>query len=502
MPQSIRLRLFLTCWLVYVAHFATDVAREHYLVMSIVEDHSYVLDKYYGLHPDIFINPPASTVRGAHHGANPGISMLAAIPYFVLRPAVDIVVDRELAVRRAHNDTAATYQDPRKNRVAFYRKIRKMGWDVRFGLVSAITEVFAMAPITAASVVLVFSVLGAMGLTSGLSLGLSLLYAFGTPVFLRAAYLNQNLGVGIFAFAAFALIWNPRDMVAWTTGRRLFVAGLFGGLAFLCDYSGAILMGLLGFYAWWRSADDRGVAGGFRDSLWYLAGVMPGILLLWQYQWASFGNAILPPQNWMAPVEFIDVGYKGVGGLSPELLKMLLFDSRFGLFVAMPISLLALLAPWLSRRTRSILPFREALVCLVLSAALILFFSTVQYTRIQFATGIRYLAPVFPFVFLAAVPALMWLPRVLAYAAVLLSIVIGWSLAMVRSQGTVVENVERVLVEGFQLPWLTVMTKMSAQYLPWYRGTVSVLPIFALCGATIWLIWRVRNPWRPLQPEV
>ena len=73
---------------------------------------------------------------------------------------------------------------------------------------------------------------------------------------------------------------------------------------------------------------------------------------------------------------------------------------------------------------------------------------------------------------------------------------------MVRSQGSVFENVERVLVEGFQLPWLTVMTKMSAQYLPWYKGTVSVLPIFALCGAAIWMIWRVQNPWRRIDSEV
>ncbi|MEP6999348.1 MAG: hypothetical protein ABI969_02640 [bacterium] len=501
MPQSIRLRLFLTCWLVYVAHFATDFAREHYLVLSIVEDHSYVLDKYYGLHPDIFINPPNATVKGAHHGANPGISMVAAIPYFILRPAVDFVVNRELAARRARNDTSATYQDPRKNRVAFYQKIRKMGWDVRFGLVTVITEVFAMAPIAAGSVVLMFSVLVAIGLGQRLSVWLSLLYAFGTPVFLRAAYLNQNLSVGIFAFVAFALIWNPGALVAWRTGRRLFVAGLFGGLAFLCDYSGAILMGLLGFYAWSRSADDRGVVGGFKDSLWYLAGVMPGVLLLWQYQWASFGNAILPPQNWMAPVEFIDVGYKGVGGLSPELLKMLLFDSRFGLFIAMPLAVLAFLTPFVARKGRSTLPAREVFVCIGMCAALILFFATVQYTRIQFATGIRYLAPTFPFLFLAAVPALLRLPRVLTYAVVTVSIVISWSIAMVRSQGTVFENVERVMVEGFQLPWLSVMTKMSAQYLPWFKGTVSVLPIFALCGAMIWLIWRVQTPWRRLDVE-
>lgn len=497
MPGSLRLRLFLTCWIVYVAHFATDFAREHYLVVSIVEDRSYTLTKYFGMHADIFQNPPNSTVPGAHHGANPGISMVAAIPYFIFKPAVDAVVNRELASRTAQ-DTTATYADNRPNRVAFYQKIRRAGLDVRFGLVSAITTVFCMAPISAASVVLMYMLLGAMGLRDRLAVGFSLLYAFGTPVFFRTAYLNQNLGLGIFAFVAFALIWNPRGFIAWRESRRLFVAGLLGGLAFLCDYSGAIYMGLLGFYAWWRSADDHGLAGGFKQSLWYLAGVIPGVLMLFQYQYASFGNAILPPQNWMAPVEWIDVGYKGVGGVSPELLTMLLVDSRFGLFVAMPMALLALAAPWLARRVRSPLPAREAWVCLILSAVLIVFFSTVQYTRLQWVTGIRYIAPVIPFLFLAAVPALLRLPRLLTYGVVIVSVVISWSIAMVRSQGTVFENVERVLVEGFQLPWLTVMTKLSAQYLDWFRGTVSVLPIFALCGVVIAIVWRVQNPWRRL----
>ncbi len=507
MPESLRLRLFLTCWLVYVVHFATDFVREHYLVVSIVEDRTYVLDKYYGMHPDIFINPPNATVKGAHHGANPGMSMLAAVPYFVLRPAVDLVVDRERRGREARQAArgapeVVTYNDTRARRVAFYEKIRRMGLDVRFGLVSAITTVFCMAPISAASVVLMFNVLGAMGLGWRMSLGLSLLYAFGTPVFMRTAILNQNLAIGIGSFFAFALLWNPRELFPWRARTRLVVAGLLGGFSFLLDYSGAIYMGLLGFYAWWRRADDIGVAGGFRESLWYLAGALPGIVILWTYQYASFGHPFYPPQHWMAPVDWIDVGYKGVGGVSGELLKMLLLDARFGLFATMPLAVLAVLSPWLAFRGRSLLPARETLVCVSLSVALIVFFSTVQYTRLQWVTGIRYLAPTFPFLFLGAVPVLLRLPRFITYAMVLLSLVISWSIAMVRSQGTVAENVIRVLVEGFQLPWLTVLTKMSAQYLPWYKGTVSALPIMAVTAATIWLIWTMKTPWRRLNPEV
>jgi len=147
MPGALRLRLFLSCWLVYVLHFATDFVREHYLVVSIVEDRSYGLDKYFGLHVDIFQNPREAKVQGAHHGANPGISMVAALPYFVLRPAVELVVRRELAARQARGDTSAVYRDDRPRRVEFYRQARRQGLDVRFGLVGAISTVFCMAPL-------------------------------------------------------------------------------------------------------------------------------------------------------------------------------------------------------------------------------------------------------------------------------------------------------------------------------------------------------------------
>lgn len=495
---AVKLRLFLTCWLVYVLHFATDFAREHYLVLSIVEDHSYALDRYYGLHVDIFQNPPHAKVQGAHHGANPGISMVAAVPYLLTRPVVDWAVGRELAGRQTRGDTSAVYRDDRARRVEFYKKTRQLGLDIRFGLVAAITMALCMAPLTAGSVVLMYALLGAIGLSQRRSLWLALLYAFGTPVFFRTAYLNQNLGLGVFAFTAFALIWNPGRMVPWGSRARLAVAGLLGGLAFLCDYSGALPMGLLGLYAWWKQADGGGWRRGFRDSLWYLAGTLPGILLLWQYQWASFGNPFYPPQNWMAPVRWIDVGYQGVGGLTPELLRMLLVDPRFGLLVTMPLAVLGLAAPWLAWRRKSVLPGRETAFCLAVAFVLVLFFSTVQYTRLQWVTGIRYLAPAFPFLFLAAVPALVRLPRLLTWGIALVSLVISWSLAMARNQGTVFDNVLRVFTEGFQLPWLTVLSKMSAQYLPWMEGKPSALPWMMLWAGLLWLVWRVRSPWKRL----
>jgi hypothetical protein len=275
------------------------------------------------------------------------------------------------------------------------------------------------------------------------------------------------------------------------------LAGGLGGFCLLSDYSGGLSMGLLGLYALWVRRDETNFAQGFRDSLWYAAGAIPPVLMLFYYQWASFGDWFHPPQHWMPPVEWIDVGYKGVGGLSGELVRLLLIEPRYGLFIVAPVTILAFAAPWLNRRGTSFLPSRETWFCLAYAVAFIVFFGCVQYTRLQYVTGIRYLAPVLPFLFLAGTAVLMRLPRWLAYSIALVSFVINWSISMVRSQGSVLDNLVHVFVAGFQLPWLTVLGKTSKQYLPWLDAPVNALPFFALLGVAIALVWTIREPAKP-----
>lgn len=495
-PPGWRIRLFLTCWVVYVAHFATDVVREHYLVMSIAEAGTFRLDPYLGLHDDVFDNPPEAGAEGAHHGANPGVSMIAAIPYAPLRPLVDFVVSHELA-NRAPADSIV-YRDSRTKRVGFYKTIRQRGLDIKFGLVSAITQVLCMAPLAAWSVVVMLETLLALGFAARFALAGAMLFAFGTPVFFRAAYLNQNLAVAVFAFGAFVLLWNPRRKTRWRRSTREILAGGLAGLCLLCDYSGGLVVAVLGLYACWNRLQDgfkEAAASGVR----YTVGALGPILVLWFYQWASFGNFLMPPQHWMPPVEFSDIGYQGVGGFTPELSGMLLFDARFGLFVVAPVLALGVLAPVVRRSKESLgLPGKELTICFALSTAFLLFFSTVQYTRIQWVTGIRYLVPVVPFLFLPAIAVLARLPRLLSIVLGIGSIALTWSLAMVRDQGTVAKNLLRVATEGFQLPWLTVVGKLSTQYSPWLVGRPSALPVLALLAGVLYLIWSLESPALPL----
>ena len=493
---DVRVRLFLTAWIVFSLHYATDFVREHFLVVSMVEDRTFDLEPYLGMHPDIFSSPPNAAVKGVHHGANPGISMLAAIPYVFARPFVDRIVARQLAVRRARNDTSAVYNDPRAARVQFYRAAVERGLDVRFGLVGVITMVLCMAPLSAFGVVVMFTLLRGAGLQEKTSAWLSMLYAFGTPVLFRTAYLNQNLAIGVVALTALLLLWNPSNVVRIRPQRRLVLAGLAGGFAFLCDYSGALATGLLGLYAMARGRDaDSSFGGPWRAALGYGLGAAVPLVVLWYYQWAAFGNFILPPQHWMPAAQALsEHGYQGITGPSWELFQMLLLHPQFGLFVFAPLLILALGAPFVAARRQSFVPNRELLLCGLIGFAFILFFSTVQYTRLQWSTGIRYLMPIVPFLFVAAAVTLVRLPKWVAWPVVVVALTVSWSIAMVRNQYGVSTNVIRVFVEGLQLPWLSTLGRMAKQYAPWLDGRPSALPAMLLTAVLVAGIWLIKRP--------
>jgi hypothetical protein len=83
--RSIKIRLFLTCWLIFVLHFSTDFVWKHYLILSMVENFSFYMDRFKDLQTDIF-EPLNDRV---HYNTNHGASMIAAIFYFILEPAAE-----------------------------------------------------------------------------------------------------------------------------------------------------------------------------------------------------------------------------------------------------------------------------------------------------------------------------------------------------------------------------------------------------------------------------
>ncbi|HET9533379.1 MAG TPA: hypothetical protein VFQ92_23710, partial [Blastocatellia bacterium] len=236
--RGIAVRLFITCWLVYAMHFATNTVREIYPALALGDHFSFRVDEYANMHPDLF----EKEGYGWHIGNNPGASMLAAIPYALARPIIDPIVESVQRKRAANPQLEPpSYNSPWPMAREFYKEAWRRGLDIKFGLGAFVMQSMCMAPISALAVVVMFFLLRRLFGSNSTAFWLSLLYAFGTPVFFRTGYLNQNLMLGHIAFMGFVAMWNPGDNGWWTTRQRFFLGGLAGGAALLMDYSGVVL---------------------------------------------------------------------------------------------------------------------------------------------------------------------------------------------------------------------------------------------------------------------
>ena len=488
-PRRIGWRLFLTCWIVYTVHFSTNIVREIYPAMALGDHLSFRVDEYAHLHPDLF----ETEGYGWHIGNNPGASILAAIPYFVARPLIDPIVDAVRRHRQAKGDVEPpSFDSPWPMQREFYARSWQHGHDIKFGLAAFVVQAMCMAPTSALGVLAMFYGLRHALRSNRTALWLSLLYAFGTPVFFRSGFLNHNMMLGHFAFMGFLTMWNPSGSLRWTVSHRFFLGGLAGGIALLFDYSGAVILMALFIYGIASRVSIESWSDGMRQGIWYVLGTLPPVLLLWFYQWKSFGHPLLPGQHWMPHVDWIEKGYQGYGFPQFMLFVQLAFDYRFGLFVTCPLLLLIVGYPWLMRRGYPALPRREAVAIAGMFLAFWIFFSGSNYTRLQFNTGLRYMAPMIPFLFLPAAVVLIRLSRNVIVVVAAISLFHSWCLAMYREVECgpgILDPIVKVFTQGITLPALTTLSRMEAYRTMVPRGPV-LIGVFLFTAMVLYLVWR------------
>jgi len=487
-------RLFLTVAIVYALHFAPNVVRETYLAVALGERLTIRVDPYLGLHPDLFEIPG----RGAYINNNPGASFLGAIPYAIARPGIDLLFrfKPELAAPKP----PTTYDDPRPNRTRFMNEMRARGLDVRLGLAAAALHLGLDVPLGALAAVLVFGFLRVRLGSDRPALWMALLFAFGTPVFFRSAFINQNLVLAWLTLGAFLAVvpaggaaderTGPNGAAASRTavpGPRVALAGLLLGLGLVCDYSAVPL--LLVFGAWlggmaWR---DGGWADGVGACAMFTLGALGPIVVLWGYQYAAFGSPWFPAQRYMPATELSTDGWNGLKVPSLDLLWRNLLDPRYGLLAFCPMLVAALWAPRY-RRLPGSLSGPELALIFSASAALYLFSSSISFAALQWNTGVRYLVPAAPLLFLALVPVLIHAPRRLAWVLVVPTLLISWSVAMAREG--VATSLARLFTQGFELPWYTVLRKTAGAYMPAAEALISPVVLLTLTGLALWWLWR------------
>lgn len=474
--RSIAIRLFWSCWLLYALHFATNIVRDLYLAVAIGDHASFRVDEYAGMHPDLFERPG----HGWHTGGNPGSSMIAAIPYTAARPLISAVAQRVNESRRASGRTEPpAYESPWPLARKMYAEAWRRGLDVKLGLAAFAAQAGAMAPISAAGVALMFLFLARTMGSRRTALVLAILYGFATPVFFRTGTLNHNVMAAQLGFGSFCALGSlGRRREAW--------AGALAGLCVLLDYTGVFLAAPLGLLCIWQAGRD----GGARAAAKFAAGAAGPVLLLWWYQWCSFGHPFYPGQHWMPKLEWIEeTGFRGLNLPQWRWAWRLWLDPAYGLLPSCPLFVAAL---WPKPAWRA-LGAARALCLYAVVGGLWLFLSGLDYNAIQDNTGIRYMAPAFPFLFVPAAFALRAMPHVAASALAGTSLLINWCLAMYRDveRGRgVLDPLMDLFTSGPALPALTTLSRIEGPWAAWAGSSWTVAAIYVAAWAVLWRIWR------------
>jgi hypothetical protein len=480
-------RLFITVWLIASVHATTNVVRETYLAIAIGGYGTVRVDRYLGLHPDLF-NIPG---RGAYINSNPGASILGAAAYSIVHPVIGLAVRMRPSI--AAPKPPARYEDPRPNRTLFMNASRARGLDVVLGLAAIGIAVLLMAPLAAFASVVMYRTLRERLQSERPAIFWALVYALATPILFRTAFLNQNvilahcLLAAWVALAGFSGIAHSDGIAGDRRLRNFLIGGLLLGTGLLCDYSAAPLILVV---AAWIISDGLRAGGGVKAARWigaYVTGVAVPMLVLLAYQWAAFGSPWYPAQRYMPPTEYSVEGWFGFSVPSAELLLGNLFDLRYGLFAFCPLLIAALAAPFIRDR-RDGSSSRELFWILAATAGLYLFSSANQFANLQWNTGVRYMVPATPLLFIAAVPVLRRMPRWLTVLLVFASTAVSFAVSMTRED--IVTAFSIVLSHGPTLPLLIVLRKMQSGYstfaLPWF----TIWVVYAALAFALWLVWR------------
>lgn len=496
--RSVKVRLFLTCWIVFTVHFATNTVREHYTAFSLIEDHTLKLDRYADFNPDIFIH----TDGHAYPGNNVAGSYVAVPPLFVFDPILDWLEAREKAQLERDGVGSVEYRaEDHPNSQVFFRMAKEAGLTLRLGASAAVTSGFLMAPLMAGLVVLMFTMLLGRGVASGRALGLALLFGFGTPIFFRAGVLNHNVMLMATTFVAFHLVWLRPDGPKQRSAARLAWAGALCGFGLALDYAGVIPLLAVYAYVLATRAHTGSLWVSIRESIPFVLGSVPPVAFLLYTQWAMFGNAIMPGQVWMPDATTTEFGtfenpystdgFRGFTAPAPDLFFLNLFDPSYGLFTFGPLLIVGLIPALAYARDRLVLPRPERVFILLFFLAFLTFCSANQYSRIQFNSGFRYMIPVVPFLFLAASDHLARVQAKWLWILAVPVLLNSWVISMVREP--VPESWHRVLTEGIQLPWLTVLAATRPADDPVFSSALLPIGVLLFTAGVIAAVWKVKG---------
>jgi hypothetical protein len=285
----------------------------------------------------------------------------------------------------------------------------------------------------------------------------------------------------------------------WQAGQspipasRRFWAGVLAGVTIATDYIGVVTLPLVYGYFIASRMRTAPLPAALRESALMACGTAIPIAFLWGSQWAMFGHPLYPAQYWM-PIDqnvYTQEGMRGFGWPDFELLIENLFHPGYGLFVWMPIVLVAMVPARRYGADTLVLPRFERRFLVVSSVVLLLFCSMNQYARLQWNSGFRYLLPLVPLIVLALADHWMRMPRSARILIGGVAVLHAWVLTVFRDVSAWT-SWQLFLTEGLQLPWLRVIRMTSDPQNVWAASWWLPACILAVTVLLAGLIWTAR----------
>lgn len=306
------------------------------------------------------------------------------------------------------------------------------------------------------------------GLAPGYGGVAAVVLALGTELGALGISAFDHVLTGTLAFVAFVL----------ATRRRPGAAGLAAGAALTTEYQATALVVIVLAYV--------GLLG-LRPVGRYIAGALPGVVLLGAYDWAAFGAPWHPSYHYLAnglrPEQ--QEGLLGIHLPTAHTADTALFGNR-GLLLLAPVLVAAAVGLWLLWRTGR---RAEALVCMVVSF-LFVFADAGYFDPIGgYAPAPRFVGPALPFLALGLGPVFKRWPTVstmLAIPSVIASTVMSltWS-TLTHYRETVWGEIERLRVDAGRS---RLARNLDRNILLFHENRIAGAVLVSLCCAAAFVL--------------
>ena len=292
-------KIFLTVLLLYMfyispAYLNANTNRFIVLTKSIVDDKTFAIDKYYETTCD------RAFYKGHYYtGAAPGMSFLAAPIYFVLKPFISFINPR-------------IYEN------------------IEFSTLNLFFTFFLSILPGAALSVLLYNILSEFKLKEKEKLLIVFTSSFGTLLFFYSTRFFAHVMSAFLMFSAFYILFKFKNQSK--NKYVYFWAGLFLGMAVLCEYTQIIGAALFAFYAFFNFKKEK-----IQQYFLFVFGLLLTIIVFAGYHYVCFDSPVVP-----ASAYSIKLGSVPFSMVQPKMISALTFGTYKGIFMYMPILLISL----------------------------------------------------------------------------------------------------------------------------------------------------------------